>query len=68
MIWIVKVLKEEQMNLLTVHDVTERLGVHRITAYRMLKRGELPRIKVGGAWRFEPRDIDAYLARNRKSN
>ena len=56
------------MNLLTVHDVTERLGVHRITAYRMLKRGELPRIKVGGAWRFEPRDIDAYLARNRKSN
>jgi excisionase family DNA binding protein len=35
----------------------ERLGVHYMTAYRYVRIGTLPAIKVGGEWRVRPADL-----------
>jgi len=37
---------------LTVQQLAEYLSVNAKTVYRMVKAGELPGLKVGGAWRF----------------
>ena len=52
--------------MLTVQDIAERLGVHENTVYKRIRLGELHGSKVGRVYRVDPRDLDAYLARNRK--
>ena len=37
-----------QPRLLTVDEVAERLGVHRITVYRRIARGDIPAVRLGG--------------------
>lgn len=32
----------------------------------MLKRGEIPSYKIGGARRIDPKDVDLYLAQHRQ--
>ena len=49
--------------LLTARDVAELLGVSAETVLRYVRRGELPAIRLpGGAIRFQPDDLDAWLA------
>ncbi|MBI4589290.1 MAG: helix-turn-helix domain-containing protein [Candidatus Rokubacteria bacterium] len=36
------------MNLLTIREVCERLRISRATLYKLVKRGMLPLVKVGG--------------------
>ena len=43
----------------SVNDAAELLSVHPTTLRRMLRRGELPAIRVGKLWRI---DIDAVTA------
>ena len=43
----------------SVDDAAELLSVHPTTLRRMLRRGELPAIRVGKLWRI---DIDAVTA------
>jgi putative molybdopterin biosynthesis protein len=54
--------------MMTVQDVREKLGIGQATAYRLVYRGDIPAYKVGRILRIDPRDVDAYLARNRKSS
>lgn len=35
---------------------------------RAAARGEVPGIKVGGLWRFDPADIDAYENRHKRAD
>ena len=49
----------------TSKDVQEKLNVSRITVLRMVDRGEIPAYKVRRDWRFEEKDIEEYLKRNR---
>jgi excisionase family DNA binding protein len=49
----------------TSKDVQEKLNVSRITVLRMVDRGEIPAYKVRRDWRFEEKDIEEYLERNR---
>ena len=44
---------------ISVDDAAELLSVHPTTLRRMLRRGELPAIRVGKLWRI---DIDAVTA------
>ncbi len=50
----------------TVRDVRDRLGVSDQMVYKLVRTGKLPAYKVGRLVKIEPRDLDAYLARNRK--
>lgn len=50
--------------LLGVHDLCEYMSISRATAARMVKRGDLPSLKVGGKLRrVRKRDVDAYVRR-----
>lgn len=50
---------------MTVQDVAEYLNIDPKTVYRMVKRGDLPGFKVGGSWRFQKEDLDAWIAKQK---
>lgn len=51
--------------LWTVKQVAEYLGVTQRTVYALLRRRKLPALKVGGGWRFKPRELQEWLERQR---
>lgn len=52
--------------LYTIKELAELLAVTEITIFRLMRRGDLPYYKIGRATRFDPADIDAFLARCRR--
>ncbi len=42
-------------------EAADMLGVHYMTAYRYVRTGRLPAVKVAGQWRVEPADVDRLL-------
>src|SRR5687768_3366223 len=46
---------------LTTEEVLEYLQVNLRTAYRLIKAGKIPAVRVGRQWRFRKRDIDSWL-------
>ena len=55
----------EQDALLTLQEAADRLKVHYMTAYRWVRRGELPAFKAGGRLRVRVDDVDAFVAQRR---
>ena len=56
--------------LLTVRDVARLLNVSERTVFRLMERGEITGVQIGGegkgrVWRFVPSEIDAYIGRAR---
>lgn len=51
--------------LLTTDQTSKHLGITIRTLYTLTQRGDLPCIKVGRSVRYDPRDIEEYLARNK---
>ena len=49
-------------DLLTTKQLMDLLRVDRTTIYRMLNAGQLPRIRVGGQWRFSRDAIAKWIA------
>jgi excisionase family DNA binding protein len=47
--------------LMTLKETQDYLGVSRQTIYRLIARGALSAIKVGGQWRFSPAELQKYL-------
>ena len=47
--------------LLTIRETAAELRVSVATIERMLKRGDLPRVKIGYATRILRRDVEAYI-------
>ena len=45
---------------LTLQAAADVLGVHYMTAYRYVRLGLLPAVKVGGTWRVAPADLDVF--------
>jgi len=48
-------------DLLTLQETADRLKVHYMTAYRWVRRGELPAFKTGGRLRVRADDVDRFL-------
>lgn len=51
------------MEVLTLQQVAKLLRLHSSTIYRMVKRGEIPAVKVGRVWRFSKEGLETYLNR-----
>lgn len=51
--------------LLSADETSKLLGVSTRTLYTLSAQGKLPCIKVGRSVRYDPRDIDAYIVRQR---
>jgi PTS system nitrogen regulatory IIA component len=47
--------------LMTLETVMEYLRVSGRTVRRLVKRPELPALKIGRAWRFRRQDLEKYL-------
>jgi len=47
--------------LLTAAEVAEALRVSTMTVYRLIRRGELPAVRVGRNYRVRERDLEAFL-------
>ena len=48
-------------DLMTSHELAHYLKVDLRTVYRYIKQGRIPKVKVGGHWRFPRSDIEAWL-------
>ena len=53
---------EVKNKVLTVREVSRYLRLHPSTIYRMLKKNQLPALRVGSEWRFTVEAIDQWLA------
>ncbi len=52
-------------SLLTIGEVADRLAVSVRTVRNLANAGELRKLKIRSSTRFEPGDVDAYIARLR---
>lgn len=48
-------------DLMTSHELADYLKVDLRTVYRYIKQGHIPKVKVGGRWRFRRSDIEGWL-------
>ncbi len=51
----------EPDQLLTIGQVTHILNVSRSLIYWLIRRGDLPTIRIGHALRFRPQDVADYI-------
>lgn len=51
-----------ESELLTLQEAADRLRVHYMTAYRWVRRGELPAFKAGGRLRVRGHDLARFLS------
>jgi len=51
------------MQLMKTEEVSERLQVHPGTVRNLVKRGELPYVKIGKSLRFKTDDVEALVER-----
>ena len=51
----------QRTQVMTLVEIAKYLGVHQMTAYRMLKSGRLPGFKLGRQWRTKKDVLDAWL-------
>jgi excisionase family DNA binding protein len=54
-------------SLLSAQDLADRLGVSERTARQLLADREIPSLRVGGARRVEPHEVEAYLDARRRA-
>lgn len=46
---------------LSVEEISQYLGVKRDTIYKWLENKRMPAHKVGRLWKFQKREIDAWI-------
>ena len=63
-------IRNEQPNpihleeLLKWEDVARILNISRSFAYLLMKRGEIPSVRLGRSIRVRPSDLDLYIEKN----
>ncbi len=55
-------MERQTARLLTLQEAAEQLNVHYMTAYRWVRRGDLPAFKTGGRLRVRATDLERFLA------
>jgi excisionase family DNA binding protein len=53
-----------QSPLLNAHEVAQILHISRSYVYQILRRGDLPSIRLGNALRVRPEELQAYIYRH----
>lgn len=53
--------RRERTQIMTPKEAAKYLGFHLVTIYRLLKKGVIPAMKIGGQWRFKKDILDAWL-------
>jgi len=50
---------------LTIEQIASHLQVSREKIYRLCPKGKMPASKVGGQWRFDLKEVDAWVRKQR---
>jgi len=50
---------------LTIEQIADYLQVSREKIYRLCQKGKMPASKVGGQWRFDLKEVDAWVRQQR---
>ena len=58
-------MAENTPELLTLQEAAEHLKVHYMTAYRWVRRGDLPAFKAGGRLRVQVSDVERFVLQRR---
>jgi len=53
-----------QNQLLRPSDVAKRLNISTSFAYRLMQIGDIPAVRIRGACRVRPQDLEEYIKRN----
>ena len=53
------------MTFINIKQVAEHLGISEKTVYRLIKKSEIPAIKVGNQWRFNRQEVEGWLRREK---
>ena len=53
--------RRERTQIMTPKEAAKYLGFHLVTVYRLLKKKEIPAVKIRGQWRFKKDILDAWL-------
>ena len=54
--------------LIDIDELANYLKLKKQTLYNWLNQGKIGGIKVGGVWRFDQKEIDAWLNTRRRNN
>lgn len=52
--------------LMDLDELADYLRLQKQTIYNWLHQGKISGIKVGGVWRFDRKDVDAWLRSKRR--
>lgn len=63
----VSVVLEEMANLLTAEEVAKQLRVPKSWVYNAAREGALPSVRCGRYRRFDDRDIQEWIDRQRRN-
>lgn len=58
---------DDQLRLLSVSETHARLGVGKRKFYGMMAAGEIAWVQVGAHRKFEPRELDKWIAEHRQT-
>jgi excisionase family DNA binding protein len=53
--------------VMTLEEVATYLKVHSSTVYRLVKRKQLPAIRIGSKFRFRTADIDEWITKEEQA-
>lgn len=54
--------------LIDIDELANYLKLKKQTIYNWLHQGKISGIKVGGVWRFERKEVDAWLKSRRRAS
>jgi excisionase family DNA binding protein len=54
----------KRTQIMTPKEAAKYLGLHVVTVYRLIKKGNLPCFRVGGQWRFKKDLLDEWIEKN----
>ncbi len=57
---------KNEVEFITVDELSEFLRVNKMTVHRLIERGELAYYRIGKLIRFRRSDVDEFLAKARK--
>ncbi len=53
-----------EIRLLKSDEVAEMLQISRSMAYALMKRGDIPTVRIGTSVRVRPEDLEKYIQNN----
>ena len=57
-----------EIRLLKSDEVAEMLQISRSMAYALMKRGDIPTVRIGTSVRVRPEDLEKYIQNNLAQN